>query len=256
MEDYNVFYDYIIRHGASVYPRGLGAVCIYDNVFQFIPGTIIRRKGDNPSIGFIEMFQFIAGYFDHNEIKALAPHARLELFTQQSAYGPRTSGKFEKIISELSMDRFSRRAVVLIANNNDTPETLPCTTSMQFQVRNDSLLTTVTMRSSDAVWGLGYDAIQFGGIAMCIASCLKIKPGIVQVNMANSHVYNETRVKVLTYEYRFWYDNPFNVPNDFHDWDDARTWALEMKRLLLANKTAFHAIFTLGDKGAYYEKDI
>jgi hypothetical protein len=193
--DYQIYYDRILKNGSPSVPRGLPVIQCINNAMAFSPGIVYRRPHDNPAIGFVELFQFLLGTFDVKQIEVVAPHARLDLFTGQSAYGPRTIGQFERVIAELRADPASRRAMVFIADKWDLPPTLPCTLSMQFQISSGRLITTVNMRSSDAVWGLPYDMIQFGGVAMMIANCLNVEPGWVQVNMGNGHVYDASRLK-------------------------------------------------------------
>lgn len=187
-----------LTKGSKASPRGIATSQLRDESFSFFPGRVVRRIKDNPAIGFVELLQFIAGTFNVENIEAVAPNARLDLFTHQSAYGPRVYNEakkmdqFAEVLRELSKDKASRRAVVMIAHPTDSPETRPCTLSMQFQLDRGFLHNTITMRSSDAVWGLPYDMIQFGGITMMLAQCLRVLPGISTINIGNAHVYDET----------------------------------------------------------------
>lgn len=185
-----------VRHsGLTGKPRGLDVTQVLDMPLTFIPGSVYTRPGGSSSIGFVELLQFIAGTFNIETFKKVAPNARLDLFTGQSAYGPRVVGQFERVIRELTFDPYSRRAVVMIAHPTDTSETLPCTLSMQFQINNTTLISIVTMRSSDLIWGLPTDLIQFGGIHIMIANCLGVRPGLCSVNAGNAHVYSATALK-------------------------------------------------------------
>lgn len=223
MNPYNRYYRSLMK-GPTASPRGLQVHYRTDVSYGFFPGTAVRRPHDNPAIGFIEGLQFIAGYFDPRQIARVAPNARLDLFTGQSAYGPRTAGQFEKVIDELSKDPASRRAVVMVAHPEDDLDQRPCTLSLQFQVLDGMLHTTVAMRSSDAVWGLPYDQIQFGMVAIAVASCLRLPPVIVLVNIANAHVYDRT---ALGQNERF-FDDPdhweYDLP-ELASWQDYVAWA-------------------------------
>ena len=219
--EYQDYYENIVDRGLATSPRGLRTTTVFNTKFEFGPGVLYKRPGDNLAIGFVELFQLILGIFDVSQIARVAPNARLDLFTEQSAYGPRTIGQFERVIKELKNDPDSRRAVVMIAHPNDDCETLPCTLSMQFMINTyyKNLITTVTMRSSDGVWGLPYDIIQFGGVALAVASCLGVYPGIVIVNMGNSHVYYSTELRG---EDKFTYYGSFSLPER---WENRTTWA-------------------------------
>jgi hypothetical protein len=144
-------------------------------------------------IGVIEGLQFVAGMFDAGQIERVAPRAELSLFTGQSAYGPRVGQQLRLVVDELMKDMDSRRAVIIISRPDEPLEDRPCTVSMQFQTtRPGDLLTTVTMRSSDAVWGLPYDLIQFAFMSFAVSSCLGITNGMMMINIGNAHVYNKT----------------------------------------------------------------
>jgi thymidylate synthase len=191
------------------------------------------------------MLQFMLGTFDIEQIAVVAPNAKLELFTGQSSYGPRTIGQFERVIDELNVDRDSRRAVVLIADPRDIKETIPCTIAMQFQIVNNQtefedmngewLRMTVTMRSSDTVWGLPYDIIQFGGIALAVANCVHARPAHVVVNIGNSHVYKSTKLEGEEFEQL----GSFVIPRVVDTWDKIHLWATTALAQLLVNPKQF-----------------
>jgi hypothetical protein len=178
----------------------MDARTLHNTTFDFVPGQVFTRPGMNMDIGFIELLQWIAGTFSIKPFERHAPKAHLELFTYQMAYGPRTKTQWQAVIDTLNSDQATRRAVVMIAHHNDTPESLPCTLSMQFILNSvgasiQTLHTIVTMRSNDLVWGLPTDIIQFGGIAQMIASCTSSVATSVVVNCGDSHVYDATRLK-------------------------------------------------------------
>src|SRR5690606_5204049 len=192
--DYNDYYSMIKYGGWVEEPRGMKTYALRNVLATWRPLWFPRREGDNPAIGIIEGLQFIAGVFDHDAISAAAPRARLDLFTHQSAYGPRVMGQLAWVVQQLRDDPNSRRAQMMIADPQDSAETLPCTTSMQFHLDRDGqgLHTTVTMRSSDAVWGLPYDLIQFGMVAEVVASCLGVRQRSMATFLGNAHVYHAT----------------------------------------------------------------
>lgn len=220
------YYNDIYGSGAKISPRGMETRALFDQSFWFTPGEVYVRPHANLNIGFVEMLQFITGTFDIEPFKVVAPNARLDLFTNQSAYGPRTASQLPQVIEELRRDRDSRRAVMMIAHPTDTPETMPCTLSMQFQItktRGDvsQLFTIVTMRSSDLIWGLPTDIIQFGGICMVVAQCVGAVAFECVVNAGNAHVYESTKLKPGE-EYRL--GGHFFLP-EFYSLEEYRGWA-------------------------------
>lgn len=95
--------------------------------------------------------------------------------TANSAYGARIFRKhptvangrlnqWEYVKEELTRDRDSRRAVILIRTPDDSIDAkldVPCTLSLQFFVRDNKLELVVTMRSTDLVLGLTNDVPAF-----------------------------------------------------------------------------------------------
>jgi hypothetical protein len=219
MNNYQRFYRQVVK-GVWARPRGLQVTYKVDTAFGIEPGTMIRRPKDNPAVGFAELLQFLAGTFSIDAIAAAAPNARLELFTEQSAYGPRTLGQLESVVSELKADEDSRRAVMIIARPQDLPSDRPCTLTMQFQLLGSGLHCTTTMRSSDLVWGLPYDIIQFGGVAMAVANCLGTEAASLTINAGNSHVYDLTRLDKNLFDDQW----EFFIPK-FDTIGKYRTWA-------------------------------
>lgn len=98
--------------------------------------------------------------------------------TANSAYGARIFRSHDRIagdidsswsqwnyvVNELKSDPDSRRAVIHIRSPKDSLLAnldVPCTLSLQFFLRNDKVHMIVSMRSSDAIFGLTYDVPAF-----------------------------------------------------------------------------------------------
>jgi hypothetical protein len=193
---------------------------MFNETFIYTPGTCWRRPRDNPAIGFAEGLQLIGGLENKLAIRAAAPAVDINLFGPTSFYGPRTRGQFKRVVEELQADRDSRRAVVMVANPYDVSSTMPCTMGMQFYyVTGLNLLSaTITMRSSDAVWGLPYDMIQFGMVHLALANILGAEPGDAIINIGNAHVYEDHTGG------NDWRMNKFSMPK-FTTWAEYETWA-------------------------------
>lgn len=228
MNYYSSYYERLLDGFASK-PRGMPIRYRRNVAFEFYPGNIVRRPGDNVAIGLMEMLQFIGGVFDIHSFEVCAPRARLNLFTPQMAYGPRTVGQFQGVIEELHNDPDSRRAEIIIARGNDKPNERPCTIAAQFQLEHyfdpqeSYLSSTFYMRSSDAVWGLPNDIIQFGGVTLAIANCLQVPPQPSAVLIGNAHVYNATTVDPSTFDVNW----TFNLPV-FDDWNNYVEWSRDI----------------------------
>jgi len=221
MNVYEKYVKNILDNGKEEYPRGFKTYSV-KNVSIIIPtGITFRRYKDNPLIGFMEGMQFVANTFNLSEIKRIAPNAKIELFGPMSSYGLRVGDQIKWVIDELEHDPYSRRAVLVIADQKENLEDRPCTTSMQFYKHDEySLNTTVTMRSSDAVYGLPYDFIQFGMMSMTVANCLVLLVNKTTVNILNAHIYENT--KELAKDFETW---EFSIPT-FEKLDDYEKWML------------------------------
>jgi len=78
-----------------------------------------------------------------------------------------SNGMFEKTFNELKKDKSSRRASIMILNNNHfdgKTKDLPCTYDINFRIRDDKLTMTVRMRSQDGIFGMGNDLPVFSFI--------------------------------------------------------------------------------------------
>jgi len=206
LPSYEQFFDHIITHGEKSAPRGEPVYELFNTSIEFSAGVFPHRSKLNPMIGFMEMCQLIAGKFDLDAIARVAPNARLDLFGAQSAYGPRVADQIPLLLEALNEDILTRRGyLTLIKPEEAGSPDAPCTTAFQFQALNGVLNMTATMRSSDAVWGLPYDVIQFGGLCQAVAYSIGTLPGHVKVNFANSHVYENTmHLRPLSGVSKFW----------------------------------------------------
>lgn len=110
--------------------------------------------------------------------------------------------QFEYIVTTLLNDTDSRQAVVNINNiyhkANKTKD-FPCTTAMQFFIRDNKLRMTVTMRSTDLVLGFCNDIFQFTMFQSVVLNeinknCIKlnkqpIEMGVFTLFTSSLHVY-------------------------------------------------------------------
>ena len=114
------------------------------------------------------------------------------------AYGPRISRQIPYIVNTLLDDHESRQAVLTIWTERPTPsKDIPCTISMQFLVRKQSLHLIVNMRSNDLWLGMPYDMFSFSMVGIYVA--LKLKPylqtvpGLLHVNVGSMHLYEKDK---------------------------------------------------------------
>ena len=96
----------------------------------------------------------------------------------QGAYGPRflkkngSINQIQNIIDLLTRKPGSRRAVIQLFDAEDIAtekKEIPCTTALQFHLRDGVLHMSATMRSNDAYWGLPHDVFCFTMLQEMIA---------------------------------------------------------------------------------------
>lgn len=176
------------RYGETVELRGVRV----DTQAHYRP----LRGNMNSRIGYMELAQLVGGVYDADAIHAVAPKSQRHLFNPMMAYGPRIKDQMPGVIEALRRDPLTRRASVLVARPDDSPaptQTLdmPCTTSVQFLLRQGELQTLVYMRSWDLMKGLPYDLVMFGGLAQVVACCLGARATDLTVFAGSAHVYVE-----------------------------------------------------------------
>jgi thymidylate synthase len=116
------------------------------------------------------------------------------------AYGPRLFAmrgavdQLQNVANLLHGKPESRRAVVQLFNAEDIvvryPE-IPCTTTMQFHLRERHLHLSTTMRSNDAFWGLPHDVFCFTMLQEMMARRLGVELGEYYHYVGSMHVYDE-----------------------------------------------------------------
>jgi len=118
----------------------------------------------------------------------------------EGAYGPRLLdlregiNQFDSIHQLLQERPGSRRAVIQLFNAEDIAtahKEIPCTTTMQFHMRNGVLHMSVTMRSNDAYWGLPHDVFCFTMIQEMMARRLGAEMGEYYQYVGSMHVYEK-----------------------------------------------------------------
>ncbi|MED3844426.1 thymidylate synthase [Geobacillus stearothermophilus] len=124
--------------------------------------------------------------------------------TLHGAYGPRIQKYLPKIINLLQKDEHSRRAVIPIYTIHDVAiesKDIPCTSSIQFLIRNGRLNLIVHMRSNDIYLGLPYDVFNFTMLQEYVARKLNVQIGTYTHIVNSLHYYkkNEETIKRIAY---------------------------------------------------------
>jgi thymidylate synthase len=102
------------------------------------------------------------------------------------------------LISRLAEDASSRRATAVVWRPRDATRAsrdIPCTLAITCHLRAGALITTVTMRSNNALRLLPYNLFEFTMLAELIAVELGVEPGPYWHNALSLHVFDADEAK-------------------------------------------------------------
>jgi thymidylate synthase len=150
-------------------------------------GELLWYLTHDNRLDFIE--RYLSRYRDESEDKV----------TVYGGYGPRLfkqrgHDQIQNVINLLTARPTSRRAVIQLFNAEDIADEhceIPCTTTMQFLVRDQLLNLVVTMRSNDAYIGLPHDTFCFTMLQEIIARTLGLEIGTYRHFVASLHLYKK-----------------------------------------------------------------
>lgn len=129
------------------------------------------------------------------------------------AYGPRLHAmrgeinQWDNIVNLLQTNSTSKRAVIQLFDASDITgrfTEIPCTTTMQFLLREGRLNMSVTMRSNDAYWGTPHDIFCFTMLQEMLARRLGCDLGHYLHYVGSMHVYERFIEDMKTYVQEGW----------------------------------------------------
>ena len=167
-ENIKKLYRDLYYHGEEIEVRGLKTKELQNYQIIFKPyQRFINFPSRKLSLKYIKdelMWYFNSDFSD----LSICDHAKIwknlvnDDKTIYSNYGAIIfNGNFERIIKTLCNDKYSRRAVIMIGDNDNLNDEetndCKCTNSIVFSIRNNKLEMFVHMRSNDAIFGLCND---------------------------------------------------------------------------------------------------
>jgi len=198
-DDYVALIRHVVDHGVKVKPRGQVTLELRNVSFRlenpYDSFAVGIGRGMNVAIAASEAAQLIGGVTYPELMKKVQPNFEqfMDDGTLHGAYGPRIKHSLPQIERRLREDPDTRQAQVSIWNNEfdlfGESVDLPCTTALRFFIRNNKLELDVTMRSSDVVWGLTYDLVQFTQLQLTMANVLGLRAGPYHHHAASLHFY-------------------------------------------------------------------
>ena len=156
-------------------------------------------------------YRFLAGeaYWiltGDNRVDTIKPYSRsITNFSDDGetffgAYGPKIENQLDYVVDCLCKDLYSRQAVINIWRENPPKsKDIPCTTTVQFLMREDKLHCILTMRSSDVWLGWPYDVFNFSMLSWLVLQRLycseeyrndhRFSLGYLQLRAGSQHIY-------------------------------------------------------------------
>ena len=156
-----------------------------------------------------EALQLVGGFSDPQAMLKISAHFEkcLDGGVLHAPSGPRILGQMPLAIARLVEDEETRQAVVsvwdplqdlLVEGSRD----LPCTTHLQFMIRQGRLDLHTSMRANDAWHGFPYDVFQFTFLQNTVANFLYVRPGTYYHSATSFHLYEPqwAQAEELAYE--------------------------------------------------------
>jgi len=149
----------------------------------------------NPVFHLVELFYFLNGRSDallSNYVGKMDEFINEATGRFDGSYGPAIYESLPYVISQLSADNDSRRAIVPILGRHHLVESskdIPCNILLGFRIRNGCLNMNVVTRSQDLYRGFIYDTLEFQLLQLMLANLFKIKVGSYRHNIFSLHLY-------------------------------------------------------------------
>jgi thymidylate synthase len=143
-----------------------------------------------------EALQLVGGFSDPRAMVQVSPHFEkfLDGGVLHAPYGPRVLPQLRRVVERLTADPSSRQAVVSIWDPVqdllvDGSRDYPCTTHLQFMIRDGALDLHTSMRANDAWHGHPYDVFQFTFLQQTLAGVLRVQVGRYFHHATSFHLY-------------------------------------------------------------------
>ena len=201
-EDYWIILKKVLELGDEVSPRGKNTREILSFTLQLSDPRRALVRGTERKVAVAlaaaEALQLIGGFSDPGAMLKVSEHFGqfMDGGVFHAPYGPRIATQIPKAMDWLERDQASRKAHITVwdaAQDLWCEETRdhPCTTHMQFMIRNSRLDLHVGMRANDAWRGFPYDVFQFTQLQQAAAACLAVPVGTYYHHVTSFHLYEE-----------------------------------------------------------------
>lgn len=196
----------IMKYGHESSPRGQRIIEQEDKMFAIDPRFPIMNFEDrNVNIDYFKrewIWKLSGDRYDDSIAKYAKAWGGLKDVDggYNSNYGQYFFGKqngFDWVVKELIRDKDSRRAIILLLNDEHLRTNNPdhvCTFSVGFRIRDNHLNMSVNMRSNDFIWGFTNDSFTFCMLYRLVYGYLKhfypqLKIGLYTHKADSLHIY-------------------------------------------------------------------
>lgn len=201
-EDYKGLLEEVLNWGDDVSPRGKKTKELLSFHMKLTDPTRALVRGCNRKISVpvaaAEALQLVGGFSDPASMLKVSPHFSVFLDggVFHAPYGPRIAPQLPKALARLVADPDTRQAHVAVWDvmqdlYTDTTRDYPCTTAMQFMIRDGKLDLHVHMRANDGWRGFPYDVFQFTQLQQAAAHFLNRPVGNYYHNATSFHLYED-----------------------------------------------------------------
>ena len=252
-----VVLDHLMRDGSRIEPtkgpalEELGAVIRLSN-----PRARISRSHGRSKIysALGEFLWYLSGSDLVDPVRYYLPRYPGEVDGRiEGAYGPRLfgeKGRISEIVDRLRENPDSRRAVVQVFEHSDLSnlKDVPCTTTLQFLLRDGLLNLVVNMRSNDAYIGLPHDVFTFTMIQELIARQLGVEIGAYFHFVGSLHLYEKDIADARCFLEEGWQSDKAMPAMPVKDPWPGLNWLLNVERMLRLSEQGAP---TLGELGSH-----
>ena len=185
-------------------PRGMGIREILNfkyEVDMHEPIVLLGARKLNYGFMFAEAAWIVSG---SNRLEDITPYMKSyanysdDGFTLHGAYGPKFIDQISYVAKAIAKDLDTRQAVMNIWREKPgESKDIPCTTNIQWLVRDKKLHCVVTMRSQDIILGTPYDIFTFTCMTKYLQLLLwehystAVELGSLSVNVGSAHIYDK-----------------------------------------------------------------
>lgn len=198
----------LLENGEETSPRGMKTLELFPISFKLVNprsrcvlnsarkwsfplaiGEFCWHVSGSDDLSFIEYYIPRWREFSDDSEKVRGSCYGYRIFNSQG----RKHSQWERLVKLLKSDLQSRRAILQFSepelNLSVESKDVPCTSTIQFLVRNNKVHAIVYMRSNDAIWGLPYDIFLFTMLQELLACELNLELGEYTHIVGSLHIY-------------------------------------------------------------------